>query len=275
MTLAAARKRLDSNEVDMVEALQSYKSKLTVRRMDHIDQLLKPLHCQKVTASRSQLVALLQTKAKTSPVMANRMLTRWKDFFNFCEQQGWVEHNPLAIVQRKFIGGKEQSRDRVLNWEEIASLQHPVLLYMLLTGLRTSEALWSLRHKKHDNIPTKTTLHSLPNTRLIRWALRQQITVPASHLTLSNYLRRKGSTYTPHDLRRTFATRLSDLGTPPFIVEKMLNHKMIGVMGVYNHAEYWPERHAAQLQWERELLKRRRASKSAPSASASPGTSVD
>ncbi len=48
--------------------------------------------------------------------------------------------------------------------------------------------------------------------------------------------------YTPHDLRRTMATRLSDLGVMPHVIEKMLNHQMEGVMAVYNRAEYLEER---------------------------------
>jgi hypothetical protein len=35
--------------------------------------------------------------------------------------------------------------------------------------------------------------------------------------------------FTPHDLRRTFATRLSNLGVMPHIVEKILNHTLQGV----------------------------------------------
>jgi len=271
MSLAVARKRLDSNQVNMAQALKSYKSKLTVRRPEQVDWLLAPLADKPLQSTRQELVAILQAKAETAPVMANRMLTRWKDFFNFCEQQGWVDHNPLAIVQRKFIGGKEESRPRVLDWTEILteltkeySPTRFALLFILLTGLRPSEALWVLRTKQTRDIPTKTTLHRLPDTRLIRWALRQTVTVPASHLTLSNYLRRKSATYRPHDLRRTFATRLSDLGAAPYVVEKMLNHRMIGVMAVYNHAEYSSERHKAQVLWERKLLSLRREPKPPP-----------
>lgn len=41
-------------------------------------------------------------------------------------------------------------------------------------------------------------------------------------------------------------------------VGKMLDHKLPGVMAVYNHAEYRDERYAAQRLWERELLRRRK-----------------
>lgn len=55
--------------------------------------------------------------------------------------------------------------------------------------------------------------------------------------------------FTPHDLRRSFATRLSDLGTAPHVIEKILNHQMTGVMAVYNRAEYQTERRDALDLW--------------------------
>ena len=48
--------------------------------------------------------------------------------------------------------------------------------------------------------------------------------------------------FTPHDIRRTVATRLNDAGIAPHIVEKMLNHHLQGVMRVYNKAQYEDER---------------------------------
>jgi integrase len=268
LSLAEARRAVKSNSVEMSTALSTYKSKLSVKRPDLIDELLRPLHSHKVTVSKSQLVAQLQEKAKTAPVMANRMLSRWFNFFAFCEMNGWVESNPLAGVQRKFVGGKEESRERNLDWTELynaiprydsESGTQATLLFILLTGLRPSEALWVLRTKQTENIPTKTTLHRIPRTRLIDWALKNAPnSLPSTHLTLSNFLRRRESDYTPHDLRRTFASRLADLGVMPHVTEKLLNHKMIGVMSVYNRAEYWPERVHAMRLWHRELLRLRK-----------------
>lgn len=48
-----------------------------------------------------------------------------------------------------------------------------------------------------------------------------------------------------HDLRRSFVTFLNELGVAPHIVEKMVNHKMQGVMAIYNHSELFEERKAA------------------------------
>ena len=55
--------------------------------------------------------------------------------------------------------------------------------------------------------------------------------------------------FTPHDLRRTFATRLADEGISPHVIEKILNHQMEGAMAIYNRAEYRKERKDAADVW--------------------------
>lgn len=59
--------------------------------------------------------------------------------------------------------------------------------------------------------------------------------------------------FTPHDLRRTFSSRMADLGQMPHVVEKILDHQMEGVMAVYNRASYLPERQAAMNLWGQKL----------------------
>ena len=52
-----------------------------------------------------------------------------------------------------------------------------------------------------------------------------------------------------HDFRRTLISRLPDLGVEAFIGHKVANHRLPGVLGIYNHAEYLPQREAALRQW--------------------------
>jgi len=73
--------------------------------------------------TRQDFTCLLQHVVdRGSPVMANRLLVQTNRFLSFCEQRGWVEGNPLARVSQRAIGGREQARNRVLSWEEIADL---------------------------------------------------------------------------------------------------------------------------------------------------------
>jgi integrase len=55
-----------------------------------------------------------------------------------------------------------------------------------------------------------------------------------------------------HDLRRTVATRMADIGVAPHIVEAVLNHisgHRAGVAGIYNRAQYAAEKKAALELW--------------------------
>lgn len=55
-----------------------------------------------------------------------------------------------------------------------------------------------------------------------------------------------------HDLRRTMASGLARMATPPHVVEAILNHKsgeVSGVAAIYNRHSYLPEKRAALIKW--------------------------
>jgi integrase len=55
-----------------------------------------------------------------------------------------------------------------------------------------------------------------------------------------------------HDLRRTAATRMADLGVAPHIIEAVLNHHSghrAGVAGIYNRSSYDREVRSALAMW--------------------------
>jgi len=58
-----------------------------------------------------------------------------------------------------------------------------------------------------------------------------------------------GGEWSPHDLRRTMASRMGDLGVAPHVIERCLNHVQQGIVGVYQQQEYLPERRQAFEQW--------------------------
>lgn len=55
--------------------------------------------------------------------------------------------------------------------------------------------------------------------------------------------------FTPHDFRRTLATRLSEQGVLPHVVEKMLGHELGGVMAVYNKHDWIEDQQIAYNLW--------------------------
>lgn len=77
---------------------------------------------------------------------------------------------------------------------------------------------------------------------------------------LANALRRHrpelgitGNPYTPHDLRRTVRTRLAEIGVADIVAERVLGHKLQGVLGIYNRHSYDVEKRQALASWERRL----------------------
>jgi integrase len=58
--------------------------------------------------------------------------------------------------------------------------------------------------------------------------------------------------WTVHDLRRTAATGMADIGVQPHIIEAVLNHvggHKAGVAGIYNRSTYANEKRAALDAW--------------------------
>ena len=52
-----------------------------------------------------------------------------------------------------------------------------------------------------------------------------------------------------HDFRRTARTHLEALGVLPHVAERCLNHKLRGVVGIYNRHDYFEERKSALQAW--------------------------
>ena len=59
--------------------------------------------------------------------------------------------------------------------------------------------------------------------------------------------------FTPHDLRRTLRTKLAELGVSDIVAERVLGHKLQGMMAVYNRHAYDMEKRQALSLWEQRL----------------------
>jgi integrase len=93
--------------------------------------------------------------------------------------------------------------------------------------------------------PAKRRGHLFP-------ALGSDGSTPIGQSTLNRALlcaQRGMAHFTVHDLRRTGATRLSEMGYNADWIEKALNHKLRGVRGIYNRAEYGPQRRQMLQAW--------------------------
>ena len=60
-----------------------------------------------------------------------------------------------------------------------------------------------------------------------------------------------------HDIRRTVATGMADLGVEPHVIEAALNHfsgHRRGVAGIYNRSSYERAVRSALLRWSEHVL---------------------
>lgn len=83
---------------------------------------------------------------------------------------------------------------------------------------------------------------------------RGSITKPFAHNAINKALQvalagQPIPAFTIHDLRRTASTLLHENNWPSDVVEKALNHTVGGVRGVYNKAEYAPQRREMLQFW--------------------------
>ena len=264
ITLEAARKRAaslaNSQTASMTfgELLNEWYNQWAepnVKRLDNIQGYINKAdgRTQLEQLTTRLLKSQLDTYAKQSPVSANRCLTVWKQALDYGVECGYLEVNPLARVSKKTVGGKETPCTRVLSDDEIKAIDEPLLKFLLLTGLRISEAYDGRLEGDRWVIPTTKTkqphwVHLTPLAKrlICEWK-------PVYYY--SKMLRKAKADWTPHDLRRTMVTRLNELKVAPHVVEKMVNHKMPGVMATYNLAEYAEERVAASELWSEYYLK--------------------
>jgi integrase len=214
------------------------------------------------------------------PVAANRLLSILKTALQFAVNAGYIETSPLAGLSSALIGGEEESRDRVLSDAEIKALwhtesQHTALLrFLLMTGQRIGEAqraTWSHIVGDRWYIPKEHSKNGRAHwvalaTQALALVKEQDSTRTlvfgrATNTGVQAWLRRWcerekiAPAFRPHDLRRTLATRMADIGAMPHVIEKVLNHTLQGVMAVYNRAEYETERTEAMQKWASALAR--------------------
>lgn len=97
-------------------------------------------------------------------------------------------------------------------------------------------------------------LHALAGGSELVMPGRGSLTKPFAHNAINNALKvalhgQPIPAFTIHDLRRTASTLLHENGWASDVVEKALNHTIGGVRGVYNRAEYAPQRREMLQQW--------------------------
>jgi integrase len=201
-------------------------------------------------------------------------------------REGLADTNPVVGTNRPT---EERSRDRVLTNEELAQIwvacrdddYGRIVRLLILTGQRREEVggiawdeldldqgRWSIpRDRTKDGLP-----HDVPLTEAAILLLQSHPRREARQLVfgeaggpfqgwskakaaLDKRILKSGPRLAPwrlHDIRRTVATRMAEIGILPHVVEAVLNHvsgHKAGVAGVYNKASYNTEKRQALNHW--------------------------
>jgi integrase len=243
------------------------------------------IHAVVDEARRIGIPGLERRTEEPSEPRARKMFGVLSKLFSWLIRDRRVTANPCASVARPEI---PQARDRVLSNAEIARFwkatdatgePFPALLKMLLlTGCRLNEVAGMKRSEINDDgtawiIPGERTKnhrpHVVPLPPLARDILERVNRIegcPYMFSTtggspVSGWTKIKArldaamnpaSPWVLHDLRRTAATGMAEIGIAPHIVEAVLNHvsgARAGVAGVYNRAAYLPEKKAGLERW--------------------------
>lgn len=226
--------------------------------------------------ARADLVDLLTDYKARGTVAANQLRGLLRQMFGYGVELGWIETSPADGITRRVCGAMAAHRDRVLSDDEVRRVwnigepHQRLFRLLLLTGLRIGElqaAQWSDVVDNRLHIPAEVAKNKRPHWAHLpplavaelgerqKGSLLAEVSPTAVQAWLRRYCERESvrPAFRPHDLRRTYATRLNEIGIAPHVVERCLNHTMQGVMAVYNRAEYELERVAAAEAWAAEI----------------------
>jgi integrase len=257
----------------------------------HLTKHAKSLHKMPIGAVAQRNVAnLLNEIAKDAGnVTANRVRASLCAFFGWVIREGirLPEGNVASYTNKR----DEKSRERVLTDAELKRIWKScldddygaVLKLLLLTGQRANEIAelrWDEVHDEQILLPAERTKNGRPHiiplsepakTTLAKFPRKDRACVFGRDDTgfkgwskakekIDGRIAGAGKRlahWTPHDLRRTVATRMADLGVQPHIIEAVLNHvsgHKGGVAGIYNRATYDKEKREALNLWAEHML---------------------
>jgi integrase len=248
----------------------------------------KPLHALPITSiDRRSIADRLNVIAKESgAVTANRTRASLSAMFGWAMREGLADGNPVMDTGKR----EEKSRDRVLSdaelkiiWNSLEEDHYGAIIKLLmLTGQRANEMAglrWPEIDLEHGliSLPGERTknarAHQVPMSSAVRSILKEHPKTEKRQLLFgygdgpfSGWSKSKEALderilkatkkalphWTPHDLRRTTATRMADLGIQPHVIEAVLNHvsgHKGGIAGVYNRAIYAAEKRQALEIW--------------------------
>jgi integrase len=229
--------------------------------------------------------AVARKRSDVTALAARRALSA---FFTWSAREGLMGPRPSNPVTNTNAPPNNRPRERTLDDAELAAIWEAcrqddlgrIVKLLILTGCRRQE-IGSMKWPEIDFEKRTLTLpaervknkrtHLLPLTDIALEVLRS---IPRRLTTesvfglyrvgakggFSDWTRKMAALeersgvkdWRLHDVRRTVATGLADLGVQPHIIEQILNHQgghKAGVAGIYNRSAYEAEVRAALTKW--------------------------
>ena len=226
--------------------------------------------------------AIVAAQRRHGPNVAGVVRATLSSFFSWAMTMGLTESNPVVgSAQPK----RAEARSRVLSdaelgqiWKACGDDDHGrIVRLLILTGCRRQEiggmvwdeldldrGIWTIPPARSKNgkahvLPLLPAMLDIVKT-VPRMAERDHLFGLHSPLGFTAWAGGKAALdahsgvtdWRVHDVRRTVATRLGDIGLAPHIIEQILNHQgghRAGVAGVYNRSSYEGEVRAALALW--------------------------
>ena len=216
-----------------------------------------------VTTITARQLADIFDRLHHTPQERSHLIVVVKILFRYAQRLGFVDRNPME----GFKATTSPPRERVLSPIELRAVWHACpddafgtsVKLMALTGQRKGEIQHMTLDGELATIPSAHTKNKRTHVFPVGEMAKELLGKPRefngwgkSKARLDNQCGVSG--WTLHDLRRTYATTLAELGTAPHIIEAILNHKsgiISGVAQTYNRFRYTDEMRAAAQNFER------------------------
>lgn len=249
---------------------------------------LNPLQLRKI-ARHSIANLLTELSASHTPRVADAVRGSLQSFFNWAIGQGLADVNPVVGTN---TAHEAAARDRVLTDDELRQIwlacedDHygAIVKLLMLTGQRREEIGGLCRseidefgfllppartkNQRPHFVPLSDPAHAIIDEQPSRardllfgfgeggfsgWSAAKK----KLDARIDNLDGKTPPEWRLHDLRRTAATGMANLGVQPHVIEAILNHvsgHKAGVAGVYNRSTYEPEKRAALDLWANHVM---------------------
>lgn len=221
---------------------------------------------------------------RINPRRARELLVQLRSAISWCSRRQFIGNPDILLLLPKDVGVKPAVGEVTLSYNQLAKLWLAIersrastsnkLLHQLLMlyGARNSEMRLSVKDEfdREEGVwivpAEKSKTNKIIRRPIFKAAdellkkaemtygnilfpgpdLKASMTIAGANRYLKRIQQSLGiGEFTAHDFRRTLATRLSEEGVAPHVIEKMLGHELGGVLSVYNKHDWIAEQKAA------------------------------